>query len=202
MKRPHIIQFLENVEWATSRNINILKNGYYNHKDKTIVAELYAMTKTKRVPALKRIKEEGVAIFTYPESKRKSIDHRQFYHDKKLRDCLAKIAHEKGLDVFTANDKTADGIYQNIYIEFDSGKKSLFQLMEQMRYYKGKGFYQVLFIAGHRDGEYHEKDRMKKMLNLASPIFKEKKGRFLVTTYSEFIDNFKVWTLKGAETTL
>ena len=62
--------------------------------------------------------------------------------------------------------------------------------------------WQVLFIAGNPYGEYYEKKRMGRMLNLASPVFKEKPNRFLVTTYSEFINNFKVWTIRGKETTI
>ena len=49
-------QFLDGVDWATSQNINILFNGYYNpDRLKYIQNKLYDMCESKQVEPLRRI---------------------------------------------------------------------------------------------------------------------------------------------------
>jgi hypothetical protein len=90
ISRIYIRKFIDSVEWSTVRNIIILANGrYISHGSAVIRNELEKMTRTKRIPPLRKLHDQGKhAVFGSSYTKKKDVGNHQFLHDNHLRDCL------------------------------------------------------------------------------------------------------------------
>jgi hypothetical protein len=206
ISRLRIRKFIDAVEWATARNIIVLANGNYTSKGSAVIRnELDKMTKTKRIPRLKKLHDQGNhAVYGGICTKKKDVSNHHFHHDNQLRDCLARFMHDRNLKNIEHlsvrnNSRNSDAHLGNIFFEFDNGHMSDDQLIEKIqKNYTGQGAFRVVFFMRHRyDDPARERERLNKLFNIAKQTLPRKPGRILCATYSGFLKNGKIFNLKG-----
>ena len=205
LTRQKIHQFLYAVDWATANSLCLLGYGDTS-KYQVTVAELYKMTKTKRVPPLKHFKNDmGYAVFAQPDTKRKGIGDQRFIHDMRLRECLGRYLFDRnleGIDELTIqeDEKRADARLGKIYFEFDNGRMADEQLEEKIRTrYSGRGNVQVIFWMASRYHEELEEKRLEKLFEICKKVLYDKPNRVIGATYSGFIRDGKLYNYKGGK---
>ena len=167
--------------------------------------ELDRLAKTKRVEALRKIRSQaGDVVYTTPWSKRKTLGTHKLFHDKCLRDVLAKFMHDRDYQdidkLSILNDKNADAFFPGLYFEFDNGHMTASQLEEKIKAnYLDKGAYRVLFIMGSRYDESNQDKRLKLLFDIVNRLCSHKPGRIIGDTYQGFMETGKVFNLKGEE---
>ena len=206
LSRSVIRQFVAAVEWVTPRNIVVLCTGRYQPSDTANIivrSELSKLTRTKRVPPLKRLPCASGAVYADYYSRKKNIGTFKFDHDSKLRDCLAKYLKDRNYEGISdiSLEPPSDATLGKIRFEFDNGHMSPAQLEDKLvRHYSKPGNYQVVFIMGSRYlTEKEEIRRLLMILEIISRLFPRKPNKILAATYKQFIENGKVLNFKGEE---
>ena len=205
ISRIHIRKFIDAVEWSTVRNIIILANGRYtSHGSAVIRNELEKMTRTKRIPALRKLHDQGKhAVYGSPYTQKKDVGNHHFLHDNQLRDCLAKFLYDRnlqGIEQLSVRKirGNPDAHLGNIYFEFDNGHLNDDQLIAKIRNnYSGHGAFRVIFFMRHRyDDPAGEQARLAKLFEIVKTTVPDKPNRILGATYTGFLENGKLFNLK------
>lgn len=132
------------------------------------------MSKTKRVPALRKLyNQNGNVVYASPNTRKNSIGTSFFVHNRRLRDTLGRYLYDRnyrGLEN-TSIENRADARIGSLLWEFDNGHMSSTQLEEKIRMnYTGRGTYRVVFIMAH---EYDKKDLERKRLYMLFQIVRK-----------------------------
>ena len=205
ISRIHIRKFIDAVEWSTVRNIIILANGRYtSHGSAVIRSELEKMTRTKRVPPLRKLHDQGNhAVYGSSYTKKKDVGSHHFLHDTYLRDCLVKFLYDrnlKGIEELSTRRirENPDAHLGNIYFEFDSGHMNDDQLISKIqRNYSNDGAFRVIFFMKHRyNNPAGEHARLAKLFELVKRTLPHKPNRILGATYTGYLTNGKIFNLK------
>ncbi|MCG2722761.1 MAG: hypothetical protein L6290_12235 [Thermodesulfovibrionales bacterium] len=205
ISRIHIRKFIDAVEWSTVRNIIILANGRYTSRGSAVIRnELEKMTRTKRVPPLRKLHNQGMhAVYGSPYTKKKDVGNHHFLHDNQLRDCLARYLYDRnlqGIEELSVKKirENPDAHLGNIYFEFDNGHMNDDQLIAKIRrHYAGQGAFRVIFFMRHRyDDPAGEQARLAKLFEIVKRILSDKPNRILGATYIGFLENGKIFNSK------
>jgi len=161
------------------------------------------MTKVKNNDkALRKIRNSnGDVAYTMYHSKRKSTTRYQYWHERKLRNCLARFQNLNHQDVIL--DSIADAKSKGFYFELDNGTANDAELIHKLSdYYSGQGQYRVVFWMSHIEGHNHESDRLKKIFDIAKRVLKHKPGRVLANNYSDYLKTGKLYGVKDEAASL
>lgn len=203
LPRPKAKDYLEAVEWATPKCFIILGAGKYTTRGTVpIRVDLCKMSQMGAIRKLSQRRRE--AVYASVNSKRYDVGcGNRFDHDVRLRECLAKYFHDHAIDLKflkLENDKHADAYFNDgktrLYFEFDNGNEDEAQLREKFqKYYKDEGKYRVIFFMASRYNQ--EQSRLDKLFNIVEGEMKGLTGRILGACYSQYLENGKVYNLRG-----
>lgn len=215
LNRSVIRQFISKVEWATATNICYLLSGRRNRREYAVVAaELNSMCKTRHPDIrLKKLHHEFHTCYALAANPKATVNHQHVEHDIKLRNCLGKYLYVcgHGLIEFLSLGTHADAMLTltsgNLYFEFDSGHTGRGQLKDKIKaHYIGKGVFRVVFWTGTAEYAHWknlatikclEKNRLNLLFEVARRIMKEKPNRILAAGYHEYLEDGKLYNLKG-----
>lgn len=208
LNRKLIRAFINSVNWATARNIDILLNGKVTNSQ-TLRVELGDMVNDIKNPDLKlkclhnSIGRAVYAMHRYHKNYVAEGNH--FIHDCRLRDCLAKYVHNHGngylalMHLKPPADATTERLDNtNLYFEMDNGYQNADALADKIRtHYSKDGAYQVIFFMADREGKPHlEKARLDKLFEIVIKTLPKKKGRVLGACYSQYLLDGKLYNWK------
>jgi hypothetical protein len=196
--RDKIRNFMGKVDWITAENVCVLIDGrlsdqrvdYWNKRLWDMATQV--KNKHKRIRHIKNNIYNGA--FTID---RYTLPTYRFSHDEKLRNVLAKW---KNKDIKFTNDKKADALVGNTYIEIDSGSMDDEQLSEKLERYVGDGEYQVLFVMASR--HKNEEGRLRKIFKLSEKMLPNMPNRVLACCYTRFLKDGNVHNRNGKRTIL
>ena len=169
---------------------------------------LHKMSKTSKVPALKKLPCNFMTVFASHLTKKKKIGSFKFLHDSRLRDCLGRYFYDrKYADIERLRlDKNADAVCGDMYFELDNGNEDRKQLTDKIRrYYSGQGKLQVIFFVtteyfSHWKSRGNiiklEENRLKLLFEVASKILKHKPNRLLAASYHKYLEDGQVCNYK------
>jgi len=169
------------------------------------------MSRTKRVPPLKKLPCYLMTVFASHLSKKKNIGSFKFLHDSRLRDCLARYFYDRNyVDIDRLRlDKNADAVCGEMYFELDNGNEDRKQLAEKIRnHYSGKGKFQVIFWM---NTEYYthwktkktieklEENRLNLLFDVLKGTLRHKPNRVLAGSYHKYLEDGQVCNYKEYE---
>jgi len=202
MKRQIIRQFIDQMEWITPDNASYLIDGdfsptLYRKWQKTLEVMTFTQNKDK---ALRKVKNTGGSVaYTLYRSKRNGLPYNNYWHDRRLRNCMAKFIHTNGnhdLDLNTYADTQAG----SLYFEFDSGSETTELIDKIKRYYCGQGVCRAIFFMAHRDNiERLEKNRLDYLFDIVAKLLRHKPNRVLANTYTSYLKTGKLYNFRREE---
>ncbi|RJR18189.1 MAG: hypothetical protein C4581_06635 [Nitrospiraceae bacterium] len=169
---------------------------------------LHKMSRTSKVPPLKKLPCNFMTVFADYHSKKKNIGAFKFLHDSRLRDCLARYFHDRkyaGIESLRLDNK-ADAVCGDMYFELDNGNEDRKQLTEKIRnHYSEKGKFQVIFFMT-TDYYTHwktmeniktlEENRLRLLFDIAGDILKHIPNRLLAASYHTYLEDGQVYNYK------
>jgi hypothetical protein len=215
LSRSTIREYILQADWATASNICYLLTGRCEKRHYSIVAaELNSMCKTKRKEIrLRKLHHEFYTCYAMATNPKTSISRQHAEHDIRLRDCLGKYFHLCGeglmkyLSMRTFADAKLTLATQDLYFEFDSGHMGRKQLIEKIRdHYTGRGAFRVIFWMGTAEYahwknveriKFLEQNRLNVLFEIIKKILKDKPNRILGASYHQYLENGKLYSVKG-----
>lgn len=194
------------MEWATPDNVSYLLDGDFNPKlydkwQKVLDDMIKTANKDK---ALRKIRNTGGDVaYTIHHSRRNGLPYTNYWHDRRLRNCVAKYLNINNQDWtdFLNIDPPADAMLKlfsgNVFFEFDSGYETT-ELEEKLtKYYSGPGQFRVIFFMAHSDNiKRLEKNRLDYLFKVVGKLLRHKPNRVLANTYTDFLKTGKLYNLR------
>jgi hypothetical protein len=201
-KRDITRLFIQKMEWANPESLVWL----LGIKENAVRVMLSSMLKAKKpILRLKVIHNQaGNSAYSLHANQRDCIGSgNKFYHDCKLRNCLAKFLKDRnyeGLEELRI-EKSADAVIGNLYFEFDNGSMDISQLEEKLKeHYSRDGKYQVIFFMRNRSDDISkplEENRIKILFQAVQNVLRDKKGRVLAVGYLDYLNGGSIKNWKG-----
>ena len=147
--------------------------------------------------ALRKIRNANGAIaYTLYKSKKKSITSYQYWHDRKLRNCLARFANINGYNQIQLGTY-ADAHAPGIMFELDNGTEAEAEITDKIRnYYSGQGQFRAIFWMSHIEGHNNEQDRLKKIFDIVAKVLHHKPNRVLANTYTDYLKSGNLYNYR------
>ncbi len=167
------------------------------------------MMRTKKTPIrLERISHEYYSIYKLATDPKSHVNKQHAFHDIRLRDCLGKLFHNEDITNLKISN-TGDAEAGGVYFEMDNGHMNEDQLRDKIqRYYSGKGKFIVIFWMATAEYAHWktkenikrlEKNRLNMLFDILKETMREKPNRILGACYSQFLEDGKLYTMKGDE---
>ena len=195
-KRDLIRWFIQEVRWATPRNVAYFMEGRCDSaRSRVYSSELSEMQKVKdRTLRLYRIRNQD-SHYAYTMSA-KTLPTSLFNHDVCVRNVIGKFLHDRGMQEVSF-ERPADASISQYRFELDNGHMSERQLEEKLVKNYARQIVQIIFIMRHRECPQLETERVKKVFQISSKVFPHQPNKVLAACYTSYLENGTVFNRKG-----
>jgi len=195
-KRDLIRWFIQEVRWATPRNVAYFMEGRCDSaRSRVYSSELSEMQKVKdRTLRLYRIRNQD-GHYAYTMSA-KTLPTSLFNHDVCVRNVIGKFLHGRGMQEVSF-ERPADASIRQYRFELDNGHMSERQLEEKLVKNYARQIIQIIFIMRHRECPHLEIERLRKVFQISAKVFPHQPNKVLAACYTSYLGNGIVFNRKG-----
>lgn len=199
-KRKIVREFICAMEWATPQNL-VLLLGIKETAVRVMLSEMLRSNNPDKRLKVVHNEAGNSAYVLYGSSRHEIGTTNKFYHDCKLRNCLAALLQcieYEGMECLKISN-TADAQIGTTFFEFDNGHMDLKQLEDKIRsnYSHDGSYFAIFFMRNRQDKLELEKERVKMVFQAAENVLREKKGRVYACGYLQFMDEKIIYSWRG-----